>query len=159
MSTQRIVDCVTVKVRSRSASRESRSTGEVNSMQRRRFSLSIGVVTALAVAFPVAQVATAPTAGAIEPGSVGAAAASSWQTNATVWHMVYANGDIWMVGDFTNLRPPGAAAGVSTQPANYFAALNASTGAPDTAVNDTHTFTGQASGLPLTVGTVAASPD
>src|SRR5579875_465607 len=127
--------------------------------RRRRLHLSIGVLTALSFALPVAQVASAPAASAVEPGSLGAAAASSWQTDATVWHMAYANGDIWMVGDFTTLRPPGAAAGTSTQPADYFAALKASTGAPDPAVNDTHSFTGQASGLPLTIGTVAASPD
>jgi large repetitive protein len=127
---------------------------------RRLLSLAIGVTTTLALAVPAVQVLSTPAANAVEPGSLSAQASSSWQTNATVWKLAYGHGDIWMVGDFTTVRPPGAAAGVSTQPATYFAALNAATGAPVAAVNDTHTFAGQTAGtLPLTGGAVAVSPD
>jgi fibronectin type 3 domain-containing protein len=122
-----------------------------------RFAVSAALIASAVI--PAVQIAAQPAANAVTTGSLGASPASSWQANATVWKMAYANGDIWMVGDFTNLRPPGAAAGTNTQPANYFAALNASTGAPDTNINDTHTFTGQSSGLPLSNGIVAASPD
>ena len=124
----------------------------------RRLSLPVLLLTACAVAVPAVQLVPA-IARATEVGSVSAQAASSWQSNATVWKMAYGHGDIWMIGDFTSLRPPGDALGTGEQPANYFAALNASTGAPDPAVDDTHTFTGQTSGLPLTNGIVAVSPD
>ncbi|HTW19116.1 MAG TPA: LamG-like jellyroll fold domain-containing protein [Mycobacteriales bacterium] len=90
---------------------------------------------------------------------MSAEVSSSWQSNATVWKMAYGNGDIWMVGDFTSLRPPGDPLGTGEQPADYFAALKASTGAPDPAIDDTHIFSGQSSGLPLTNGAVAVSPD
>ncbi|HTW19117.1 MAG TPA: hypothetical protein VME70_02770 [Mycobacteriales bacterium] len=73
--------------------------------------------------------------------------------------MAYGNGDVWMIGDFTALRPPGTASGTDERPADYFAALKASTGAPDPAIDDTHVFSGQSSGLPLTNGAVAVSPD
>jgi len=125
---------------------------------RRLFTLLIGIVTALAVAVPGVQLLGAPSAGAVVPGSVGADAASSWQANATVWSMTYANGDIFMVGDFTSLRPPGDALGTGEVSSPYFGALNASTGALDPAIQ-THVFAGQTSGLPLTHGVVAPSPD
>jgi fibronectin type 3 domain-containing protein len=127
---------------------------------RRFLTLVTGMITTLVVAVPAIQVLSSPPANAVELGSLSAQISSSWQANATVWKMAYGAGDIWMVGDFTSLRPPGAALGTGEQPANYFAALNASTGAPDPAVNDTHTFTGQASGtLPLSTGAVAVSPN
>jgi hypothetical protein len=100
-----------------------------------------------------------PTAEAVTGGSLSAAPSSSWQSNGTVWKMVYAHGDIFMIGDFTTLRPPGAAPGTRQRPALRFAAVKASTGAPDPAVKVTHRFTGQSSGLPLTNGAIAASPD
>jgi hypothetical protein len=125
---------------------------------RRHLALIASVTTAMAVTFPAVQVLSSTAAQAVEPGSVGAAAASSWQTNATVWKLAYAHGDIFMVGDFTSVRPPGDPLGTGEVPATYFAALNASTGALDTAVDHTHTFT-VASGLPLTDGFVTASPD
>lgn len=101
-----------------------------------------------------------PVANAVEPGSLSAQISSSWQANATVWRMADAHGDIWMVGDFTSLRPPGDALGTGEHPAEYFAALHAATGALDPNIDDTHTFAGQPSGsLPLTDGAVAASPD
>jgi hypothetical protein len=95
-------------------------------------------------------------------GAVGATPASSWQSNATVWKMAYdkADDDVYMIGDFTALRPPGVAAGTSEDvPTDYFGALDAATGAPDTNVFATHAFTGQTSGLPLTDGAIAVSPD
>jgi hypothetical protein len=112
------------------------------------------------LAAPALVALDAPAANAVEMGSLSAKTSSSWQTDATVWKMTYADGDMWMVGDFTTLRPPNAKPGVDTQSALYFAALKASTGAPDTTIDDTHVFAGQKSGtLPLTDGVVAASPN
>jgi large repetitive protein len=97
---------------------------------------------------------------AVEGGSLSAKTSHSWQTNGTVWDMAYGHGDIWMVGDFTSLRPPFAAPGVRERKANYFAALVASSGAPDTAVDVRHHFTGHPVGVQsLTKGAVAVSPD
>jgi fibronectin type 3 domain-containing protein len=128
-------------------------------MKHRLANLGLVVATTAALVIPL-QVLSTPSANAIELGGLSASTSSSWQANATVWKMAYGAGDIWMVGDFTSLRPPGAALGTGEQPANYFAALRASTGAPDPAVNDTHTFTGQPSGtLPLRTGAVAVSPN
>lgn len=126
---------------------------------RRFVSLVATVATITAVAVSGSQFVSAPVANAVASGSLGAAAASSWQSNATVWKMAYGSGKIFMVGDFTSLRPPGDAAGTGEQPADYFAALDASTGTPATGFDDTHAFTGQSSGLPLTNGAVATSPD
>ncbi|HTR71132.1 MAG TPA: hypothetical protein VMH41_13015 [Mycobacteriales bacterium] len=118
------------------------------------------VIVAAGLVAPMAFALAAPPAGAVVEGSLSAAISPSWQANATVWRMAYGNGHIWMVGDFTKLRPPGAAAGKHQQVARNFAALTASTGAFDPAIDHTHRFTGQPSGqLPLTNGTVAVSPD
>jgi hypothetical protein len=123
------------------------------------FKFAIPGLVAATIAVPALQVVSQSTASAVTTGSLGAAAASSWQANATVWKMAYANGDIWMVGDFTSLRPPGAALGTSEQPANYFAALNAASGAPDPSINASHIFSTASGPIPLTNAIVAASPD
>jgi hypothetical protein len=119
----------------------------------------VRVLALSVVATPSLVAWQAPIAHAVEPGSLSAQPSPSWQTNATVWKLAYGHGDIWMVGDFTSVRPPGHRLGKGEHKALYFAALNASTGALDTAVNHTHVFSGQKAGtLPLTAGTVAVSP-
>jgi large repetitive protein len=123
---------------------------------RRIMALAASLIAVLTVMVPGVQFLSTTAAQAVASGSVGAAAASSWQTNATVWKMAYASGDIFMVGDFTSMRPPGAALGTSEHAISYFAALNASTGALDT-TKPAHTFT--SAGLPLTDGAITASPD
>jgi hypothetical protein len=55
-------------------------------------------------------------------------ASSSWQTNGTVWAIAYANGTVYLGGDFTSVRPPGAAAGTGEVPRNHLAAFDAATG-------------------------------
>jgi hypothetical protein len=124
---------------------------------RRLLALLVTAVTTLAVSIPAVGLLSSSAANAVEQGSVGAAVAPSWQTNATVWRLAYGHGDVWLIGDFTKVRPSGAAAGVNEQSANQFVALSASTGALDTAVNHTHTFT--PTGNVLTNGGIAASPD
>jgi hypothetical protein len=126
---------------------------------RRRLAMTLCLTTAMSVTVPAVQLLSSSGAQAVEAGSLGAKPASSWQSNATVWHMAYAAGNIYAIGDFTSMRPPGDAPGTGEVPATYLAALNASTGALDTGFNHTHTFTGQPAGaLPLTDGAIATSP-
>jgi Concanavalin A-like lectin/glucanases superfamily len=65
---------------------------------------------------------------ALEASTVVANASSTWQTNGTVWALAYARGVVYASGDFTSVRPPGAAAGTSEVARNHLAAFDASTG-------------------------------
>jgi hypothetical protein len=74
--------------------------------------------------------------------------------------MAYADGLVWLIGDFTSLRPPGDTGDSAAVAANGFVALHADSGAPDTSVDMAHVFSGQPPGTgPLTHGAVAISPD
>jgi hypothetical protein len=121
--------------------------------------------TALAVAgsttlvTPVLAGSLAAQAEATAGGSLSAAATPSWQTNAEVRQMVYAGGDVYLVGAFTSMRPPGYARGHHETPATSFAAISAKTGALDTAVMHTHSFSGGGMTAAGEVFAVAASPD
>ncbi|MEV6110283.1 LamG-like jellyroll fold domain-containing protein [Streptomyces sp. NPDC051940] len=79
---------------------------------------SAGVVLA-----PPAQSLTPPVA-------MTADALSTWQTNGVVWALAQADGVVFTGGTFSAIRPSGAAAGTSEQPAVNFAAFDAATGAP-----------------------------
>ena len=68
-----------------------------------------------------------PTAGATEGTLVGAPS-SSWQTNGTVWAIAHANGAVYLGGNFTSVRPPGAPAGTGEVTRNRLAAFDAATG-------------------------------
>jgi len=68
-------------------------------------------------------------------GTVPANAASSWQTNGAVSAIIAANGVVYLGGDFTSVRPPGAAAGSGEVARNHLAAFDASTGALITSFN------------------------
>jgi hypothetical protein len=69
-----------------------------------------------------------PAAAAGEP-TLTADPMATWQTNGIVWSMAYAKGVMYVGGTFTKVRPPGAAAGASTEVARTnFAAFNATTG-------------------------------
>src|SRR5919202_4424523 len=61
-------------------------------------------------------------------GVVNGAPSSSWQTNGTVLALAYANGAIYVGGDFTSVRPPGAAAGTGEVARDHLAAFDATTG-------------------------------
>lgn len=52
----------------------------------------------------------------------------SWQTNAAVWAMGYADGAIYAAGDFTSVRPAGSAAGSGERARQYMAAFDSDTG-------------------------------
>jgi hypothetical protein len=65
---------------------------------------------------------------ALEANTVVANASTSWQTNGTVWALAYAHGAVYLSGDFTSVRPPGAAAGTGEVARNHIAAFDAQTG-------------------------------
>jgi hypothetical protein len=71
---------------------------------------------------------TGGVAQALEANTVVANASTSWQTNGTVWAMAYAHGAVYLSGDFTSVRPPGAAAGTGEVARNHIAAFDAQTG-------------------------------
>ncbi|MFE6973324.1 LamG-like jellyroll fold domain-containing protein [Streptomyces sp. NPDC057682] len=72
-----------------------------------------------------------PASALTPPVSLTADDLSTWQTNGIVWSMAAsADGTVYAGGTFSTVRPPGAAAGTSEQPAVNFAAFDAATGAP-----------------------------
>ena len=94
-----------------------------------RFSGRVLLLVLISVVAAVALPASAgATPGVAAGGVVSGAPSSSWQTNGTVWALAYANGKIYLGGDFTSVRPPGAAAGTNEVPRNHLAAFYASTG-------------------------------
>lgn len=95
------------------------------------------IVAAVATTVVGASLTVVPTvpASALQSNSVPGNTASSWQTNGTVRAIAYANGIVYLGGDFTSVRPPGAAAGTGEVARNHFAAFSASTGALVTSIN------------------------
>jgi hypothetical protein len=81
--------------------------------------------------------------------SVVANTSPMWQTNNIVWGMAAANGALYAGGDFTSVRPPGAAPGTGEVARNRVAAFDASTGA---LLPFSHTFDNR-------VAVITASPD
>jgi hypothetical protein len=61
------------------------------------------------------------------PG-VSAQVASSWQTNGTVWAIAYVGGRVFIGGQFTEVRPPGAAPGKRQQARAFLAEFNSHNG-------------------------------
>jgi hypothetical protein len=68
-------------------------------------------------------------AGALEEPTVVANVSPSWQTNGTVQALAYADGVVYLGGQFTSVRPPDAPAGTGEVPRSHLAALDAATGA------------------------------
>ncbi len=90
---------------------------------------SCGAALAVAIALVgLGLVATAGPAAALE-STLPANVAPSWQTNAPVWAIAVTAGVVYVGGDFTGVRPPGAAPGSGEVARNHLAAFNASTGA------------------------------
>jgi len=141
--------------------------------------LSAATAAALAaaalVAFPVVQASAAisgsaaqavVTANAPPPppvgqsdGNVSSNALQTWQTDNTVWALAYANGVVYVGGQFLNARPPGAANGSTTGEVSrtYLAAFNSTTGALITTFDPVISETGSASNPG--VYALAVSPD
>ena len=88
----------------------------------------------IALAFAAASVVALPALQASASGSgpgqnLSATASSSWQTNNTVWAIAPVNGNVFVGGQFTSVRPPGDPAGTGEVAQAYLAEFNASTGA------------------------------
>src|SRR5882757_8095137 len=94
----------------------------------RRFRMAAPVVL-VAVALGSIVGLTPSSSGAATLTTVGAKAASTYQTNGVVWALAYANGVMYAGGTFTSVRPSGAAAGTGEVARTNFAAFNATTGA------------------------------
>ncbi|GAA2985865.1 hypothetical protein GCM10020227_63250 [Streptomyces flavovirens] len=106
-------------------------------------------------ALTAAATGGAPSAAALTPPvALTADDLTTWQTNGIVWSMAAGDGVVYAGGTFSTLRPPGAAAGTSEQPALNFAAFDAATGSP---TGCTLSFT-LSSGT-ATVRALALSPD
>jgi Concanavalin A-like lectin/glucanases superfamily len=86
------------------------------------------VLLALVLAATVGMVPAANVARAMEANTVVANATSIWQTNGTVWALAYAHGVVYASGDFTSVRPPGAAVGTGEVARNHLAAFDSTTG-------------------------------
>ena len=83
----------------------------------------------LILTLAVAVIGLLPVQSAVaSEGTIVANTSSSWQTNGVVWALAYANGAVYLGGDFTSVRPPGAAAGVGEVARNRIAAFSATTG-------------------------------
>ncbi|HEV2088130.1 MAG TPA: LamG-like jellyroll fold domain-containing protein [Cryptosporangiaceae bacterium] len=100
----------------------------------RRNSVLVRLVAAVVVAASGVLVAvtttTAPAAAAPPTTPVLTADAQpSWQTNGVVWAMEEVNGVLYVGGNFSSVRPPGAARGTGEVARDNLAAFDATTGA------------------------------
>lgn len=84
-------------------------------------------VLATATATVAALVTGSGTASAGEP-TLTADPKPTWQTDGIVWSVAYAKGVVYVGGTFSNVRPPGAAAGTNQTARKNFAAFDAVTG-------------------------------
>jgi hypothetical protein len=108
----------------------------------------VGFVAMVLATMGLVAVPTAPAFA--QQSTVSGTVASSWQTNSTVWAIAAAQGVVFTGGDFTSVRPPGAAAGTSETARAHLAAFNATTGALVTTFN--HNVNGA-------IRSLAKSPD
>lgn len=60
--------------------------------------------------------------------ALSATSSSMWQTNNTVRALAYAKGKVFIGGEFTSVRPPGAAAGTQETSRTYLAVVDAVSG-------------------------------
>ncbi|WP_078901649.1 CBM96 family carbohydrate-binding protein [Actinacidiphila yeochonensis] len=111
--------------------------------------VTCAVLTAIGTA-----VAPAPAGALTPPVAMTADDLATWQTNGVVWALAQAQGVVFAGGTFSTVRPPGAAAGTSEQPALNFQAFDAATGAPTSCKLSFTVGSGTA-----TVRALAVSPD
>lgn len=115
----------------------------------------IAAIISVAAVAAATLIGVAAPAAALSPGvAFSAVALPTWQTNGIAWAMAEANGVMYVGGTFTQVRPPGTAAG-NSQSRNTvnFAAFDAYTGTPTSC---TLSFTG---GTGATVRAMDVSPD
>ena len=120
-----------------------------------RRTIRVGLVVAV-LAGTCTVAASATKAGAVDPGVLNATPESSWQTNAPARAVGYANGVVYVGGDFTAVRPPGALPGVDEAPAMHLVAFDSTTGVPISGFTASVTST---SSVTPTVYSISVSPD
>jgi len=81
-----------------------------------------------AAALLVPAVVTSGQATASQSGMAGTDLPMA-QANGIVWSIAYAQGAVYAAGDFTSIRPSGAAAGTGEQARNHLALIDSATGA------------------------------
>ena len=91
--------------------------------------------TALAGATPVMADISPPSG---EPETVTGTPFASWQTNGTVRAIETVGNTVWVGGNFTSVRPPGAPPGVREVPRSRIAAFDVNTGALKTPAPQLH---------------------
>ena len=69
-----------------------------------------------------------PPAATAAEGTLVGSPSRMWQTNGTVWALVASGGVLYVGGDFTSVRPPGAAPGTGEVSRQRIAAFDAATG-------------------------------
>gem|GEM_PF-2729517 len=87
--------------------------------------LSAGVASA-APGDPAPDLNIKPDPG--DPATVSQVPQATWQTNGIVWAMEHVNGVVYVGGNFSQVRPPGAPKGQQEQPRKNMAAFDAKTG-------------------------------
>ena len=99
------------------------------------------MITMPALATAATAATAAPRAAAVSQavgqsdGGVSSTPLSAWQTNGIVFALAYANGVLYVGGQFTSVRPPGAPLGTGEVARSYLAAFNSATGALITSFN------------------------
>jgi hypothetical protein len=94
--------------------------------------LPVVLSVTLAAVTSIAGVVTAPTSASAGPPAspvVTAEPLPTWQTNGTVWALEQVGGVVYAGGNFSKVRPPGAAPGVNEVARKNLAAFDARTGA------------------------------
>jgi Concanavalin A-like lectin/glucanases superfamily len=132
---------------------------------------SVALAASAAVALPAVPASAAAAAAAASTareapaslpvgaadGNVSSNALSTWETDGTVWSLAYANGVVYVGGQFSHALPPGTPAGTTTGEVRrtYLAAFNSTTGALITSFAPTITGSSSSNG----VYALAVSPD
>jgi Concanavalin A-like lectin/glucanases superfamily len=96
----------------------------------RRTRVLAGLAATVLAASTAWAAAPAAEAAPVAPVAFTSNNLATWQTDGIVWALAQSGGKVFAGGNFTAVRPPGAAAGSSEQPAVNFAEFDAATGAP-----------------------------
>ena len=115
---------------------------------------AVSVALSLAAASMIGMTAVQSAHALTPPVAITADDLPTWQVNGVVWALAQAHGVVYAGGTFSTVRPPGAAAGTSEQPALNFQAFDAATGAPTACKLSFTVGSGTA-----TVRALAVSPD
>ena len=119
--------------------------------------LAAAIVSGSVVLGGFALPAAAETAPLAAP-AIDADVVSMWQTNPTIWALQHQGGVLYAGGNFTSVRPPGAAPGVNEQAQSALAGFDGASGAFLTGWRP-RVEMGKGTGKPGTVFTLAAAPD